>query len=209
MDIQTLEIVRKANRLANDLCTRDLHRIAQELGIEVIPLSFKKQRGAYKVLMRNRFIFIKDDLHPVMERIVLLHEIGHDALHREEAVKAGGFKEFNIFDMRQSRMEYEANIFASQISLPDDEILEYIENGYDIQQIARAMHSDINLVALKTDTLIAQGYRGYTSALKAPVRCFGNHLSGKRKSWFRTDNECGGAAILKNRTSRMGTPVGC
>ena len=83
----------------------------------------------------------------------MLHEIGHDALHREEAVKAGGFKEFNIFDMRQSRMEYEANIFASQISLPDDEILEYIENGYDIQQIARAMHSDINLVALKTDTL--------------------------------------------------------
>lgn len=50
---------------------------------------------------------------------------------------------------------------------------------------------------------------GYTSALKAPVRCFGNHLSGKRKSRFRTDNECGGAAILKNRTSRMGTPVGC
>ena len=75
LDIQTLEIVRKANRLANDLCTRDPHRIAQELGIEVIPLAFKKQRGAYKVLMRNRFIFIKDDLHPVMERIVMLHEI--------------------------------------------------------------------------------------------------------------------------------------
>ena len=50
---------------------------------------------------------------------------------------------------------------------------------------------------------------GYTSALKAPVRCFGNHLSGKRKSWFWTDNDCGGAAILKTRTSRMGTPVGC
>ena len=50
---------------------------------------------------------------------------------------------------------------------------------------------------------------GYTSALKAPVRCFGNHLSEKRKSLFQTDNKCGGAAILKNRTSRMGTPVGC
>lgn len=75
MDIQTLAIVRKANRLANDLCTRDPHRIARELGIEVIPLSFKRQRGAYKVLMRNRFIFIKNDLHPVMERIVMLHEM--------------------------------------------------------------------------------------------------------------------------------------
>ena len=38
---------------------------------------------------------------------------------------------------------------------------------------------------------------GYTGALKAPVRCFGNHLSGKGKSSFQTDNECSGAAILK------------
>lgn len=90
---------------------------------------------------------------------MLWHEIGHDVLHRQEAVAVGGFKEFNIFDMRENRMEYEANIFASQASLPDDTILEYIENGYDIQQIARAMCSDINLIALKVDTLIAQGYQ--------------------------------------------------
>ena len=55
-------------------------------------------------------------------------------------------------------MEYEANIFAAQISLPDDEILELIERGYDVQQIAKAMTSDINLVALKADDLIMQGY---------------------------------------------------
>ena len=29
---------------------------------------FNEQRGAYKVLMRNRFIFVKNDLHPVMEK---------------------------------------------------------------------------------------------------------------------------------------------
>ena len=56
-------------------------------------------------------------------------------------------------------MEYEANIFASQVALDDDEFLELCEKGYDIQQIARALHSDINLVALKSDTLISQGYR--------------------------------------------------
>ena len=89
MDIQTLEIVRKANRLTNELGTNDPHKIARELGIEVIPLSFKKQRGAYKVLMRNRFIFIKDDLHPVMERIVMLHEIGHDALKTDTLIAQG------------------------------------------------------------------------------------------------------------------------
>ena len=156
MDIQTLEIVQTANRLVDTLGTRDPHRIARELGIEVVPVDFKRQRGAYKVLMRNRFIFIKNDLHPVMESIVMLHEIGHDVLHRKEAVKAGGFKEFNIFNMQESRMEYEANVFASQVSLDDEEILEYIRYGYDIQQIASAMHSDTNLVALKTDALITR-----------------------------------------------------
>ena len=158
MDIQTLEIVQTANRLVDTLGTRDPNRIARELGIEVVPVDFRRQRGAYKVLMRNRFIFIKNDLHPVMENIVMLHEIGHDVLHRKEAVKAGGFKEFNIFDMRESRMEYEANIFTAQVSLADDEILEYISQGYDVQQIARAMYSDINLVALKADALMLQGY---------------------------------------------------
>ena len=158
MDIQTLEIVQTANNLVRDLGTRDPHKIARELGIEIIPMNYKRQRGAYKVLLRNRFIFIKNDLHPVMENIVLLHEIGHDVLHRKEAVKAGGFKEFNIFNMQESRMEYEAYVFVSQVSLDDEEILEYIRYGYDIQQIARAMHSDTNLVALKTDALIAQGY---------------------------------------------------
>lgn len=59
MDIQTLEIVQTANRLVDTLGTRDPHRIARELGIEVVPVDFKRQRGAYKVLMRNRFIFIK------------------------------------------------------------------------------------------------------------------------------------------------------
>ena len=146
MYASTSEIVRKANQLVIQCGTRDPHKIAEELDIEIMYCSFKAQRGAYKVIMRNRFMFVKDDLHPVMENNVLLHELG-------------GFEEFNIFDIRDSRMEYEANIFATQIALPDDDFLELAEQGYDVQQIASAMHSDVNLVALKADTLISQGYR--------------------------------------------------
>ena len=159
MYASTSEIVRRANQIVKLCGTRDPHRIADELGIEIMYCPFKSQKGAYKVIMRNRFMFVKEDLHPVMENIVLLHELGHDSLHRDEATKVGGFKEFNIFDIRDSRMEYEANIFASQIAIPDDDFLELAEQGCDVQQIARAMHSDVNLVALKADTLISQGYR--------------------------------------------------
>lgn len=159
MYASTSEIVRRANQIVKLCGTRDPHRIADELGIEIMYCPFKSQKGAYKVIMRNRFMFVKEDLHPVMENIVLLHELGHDSLHRDEATKAGGFKEFNIFDIRDSRMEYEANIFASQIAIPDDDFLELAERGCDVQQIARTMRSDVNLVALKADTLISQGYR--------------------------------------------------
>jgi len=78
---------------------------------------FRKSTG----IIRNRFMFIKDNLHPVMENIVLLHELGHDTLHREEATRTGGFEEFNIFEMQDNRMEYEANIFASQVALSTDD----------------------------------------------------------------------------------------
>lgn len=159
MYASTSEIVQKANHIVRLCGTRDPHRIADELGIEIMYCPFKSQRGAYKVIMRNRFMFVKEDLSPMMENIVLLHELGHDSLHRDEATKVGGFQEFNIFDIRDSRMEYEANIFATQIALPDDDFLELAEQGYDVQQIARTMHSDVNLVALKADTLISQGYR--------------------------------------------------
>ena len=129
--------------------TRNADRIERELGLIVMPRDFSLTKGAYMVIERNRYIFINKHLDPVMHDIVLLHEIGHDCSHRREAIQVGGLQEFNIFDMRNQRMEYEANMFAAQIALPDDEILEYIYGGYDVGQIARIMCSDINLVALK------------------------------------------------------------
>lgn len=60
--------------------------------------------------------------------------------------------------MREGRMEYEANVSCAEILLPDDEVVEYIQMGYDLHQIARAMRSDINLLAVKVDNLICKGY---------------------------------------------------
>lgn len=45
MDIKTLEIVKAANKIVKDCDTRSLYRLAKELGIEVVPLNFTKQRG--------------------------------------------------------------------------------------------------------------------------------------------------------------------
>jgi Zn-dependent peptidase ImmA (M78 family) len=147
-----------ADKFIKKYGTRDPEKIARELGVIIMECSFAKQKGIYKIIKRNRFIFINNNLDEITRKIVLWHELGHDTLHRAEAAKIGAFQEFNIFNMGKNRMEYEANIFAAQLALSDDDVLECIEMGYDVEQIATTLGSDINLVALKIDTLISQGY---------------------------------------------------
>ena len=118
---------------------------------------WQEQSGAYVEMMRQPIIYVAGRLDPVRKSIVIAHELGHHFLHRKEASQAGGFREFKIFDMALNRMEYEANIFAAQLILPDDEVMDYVYQGYDVSQIARAMNSDINLVALKVSSYIKDG----------------------------------------------------
>ena len=53
-------------------------------------------------------------------------------------------------------------MYASAGSIPDEEVIEYIMQGFDASEIARAMHSDINLVALKVSDLSRRGYAFHT-----------------------------------------------
>ena len=146
------------NDLVNRLGTRDPFRIAHELGIEVLFCEdFGPLKGMYRVIKRNRFIFINKDLSPRMQTIVCAHEIGHDQLHRSMA-KNDAIQEFMLYDMA-TKPEYEANIVAAEILLDTDTVLEYIyEYGYTSEQIARALYTDINLVALKVAHLAETGY---------------------------------------------------
>ena len=150
-------ITKKGAKLIHQYETRDPFKIAKEIGVNVMFVdNFEKLKGVYRVIKRNRWIFINSNLPEQMQRIVCAHELGHDQLHRALA-KGDGLMEFMLYNM-DSRPEFEANVLAAQILLPDDEVLEHIYSGYDAEQIARIMNTDINLVALKVATLNQQGY---------------------------------------------------
>lgn len=138
--------------------TRDPFRIAHELGVEVLFCDdFGPLKGMYRLIKRNRFIFINKDISPRMQRIVCAHELGHDRLHRHLA-KENALQEFMLYDMT-TKPEYEANIVAAEILLDSNELLAYVyEYGYTSEQIARAMNTDINLVALKIAHLAQAGH---------------------------------------------------
>ena len=146
------------NRLVKKCGSRNPFEIATDIGVEVLFCKdFGPLKGMYRVIKRNRFIFINKDLTDGMQRIVCAHELGHDQLHRQFA-KENPIQEFMLYDMR-SKPEYEANIVAAEILLDNEELLEYIYRyRYSAEEIAHAMNTDINLVALKIAHLTELGY---------------------------------------------------
>lgn len=151
-------IIRRALQLKRRYDTQNPFRIAEQLGIDVLCTDrLKRLKGMYRVIKRNRFIILNSKNSERMSRIVCAHELGHDQLHREFAGEQA-LQEFELYDM-SSRREYEANIFAAGLLIDNDELLEMIGQGYDTMQIAAATETDINLVALRVNCLIQDGYR--------------------------------------------------
>ena len=132
------------------------------------------------MIKRNRFIFLNNSLDENMLRIVCAHELGHDQLHRNMA-KTTPIHEFMLYDMK-SKPEYEANIVAAEILMDSDEVLRYIyEYGYTAEQIASAMSTDINLVALKVAHLATLGYNLHALEHKSN---FLNNVPSRSLDWL-------------------------
>lgn len=146
-----------ANKLIKKFDTRDPFQLCQAVGVEVFYADLGSLKGMYKYLKKNRFAVINENLDPFTKTLVCAHELGHDILHQNLARKVC-LQEFILYDMK-SRPEYEANIFASEILLPDDIILNLARDGYDIEQISKELCTDINLIALKVSSMNTRGYR--------------------------------------------------
>ena len=146
-------------KLVRRFKTRDPFVIAEGLGIQIYDnCEIGNLKGFYKVIKRNRCIFLNKNLSEREATLVCGHEIGHDQAHRKDLETLQYFPEFTLYNM-STRQEYEANIILATITLDDREILNYIKYyEYDAEQIARAMNSDINLIALKISHLIEMGY---------------------------------------------------
>ena len=110
------QLSRVGEKLVKRCGSRDPFEIARQLGINVMLCeNFGSLKGMYRVIKRNRFIFLNNSLDENMLRIVCAHELGHDQLHRNMA-KTTPIHEFMLYDMK-SKPEYEANIVAAEIDI--------------------------------------------------------------------------------------------
>lgn len=146
-----------AESLIKKYDTRDPFELCKAVGVYVVFADLGSLKGMYKYLKKNRFAIINEQLDSETKRLVCAHELGHDQLHQEIA-KHICLQEFALYDMK-NRPEYEANLFAAEILLPDDRILTHAHEGYDIEQIAKELSIDINLVALKVSSMNMRGHK--------------------------------------------------
>lgn len=152
----TDQAISAARRVFRQCRSRDPLRIAKDLDIEVLMRGdFVHQKGAFCVVLDQSFIILNDRLPESELRQVCAHELGHALLHREVAEKSV-LCEYDLFNMATS-IEYEANVFASELLIDPQEMRELLGAGSDIYSAARALDVNVNLLIIKLAELNRRG----------------------------------------------------
>ena len=149
-------IISKVNKLIKKYKTRDPFEICLKTGVEVVFADIGKLKGMYTCIKRNRFIVINGSLNEYMKNMVCAHELAHDQLHRNLSTTSW-LKDVNIYDTN-TKHEYEANLYAAELLIPEEKLIEYINEGLSIDEVSKSLCLDRNLIAMKVKLLIDDGY---------------------------------------------------
>ncbi|MBQ8227892.1 MAG: ImmA/IrrE family metallo-endopeptidase [Clostridia bacterium] len=149
-------------------------RLCDEMGIITLfapmgdsPVACK---GFFLTQSRIKSITINSDLSEDFQRIICAHELGHAMLHRDRS-GVNAFHDFSFFD-GVDRLEYEANIFAAEFLLPDDEVLKILNDDLSFFQAAAKLYVPAELLDFKFRTLKWKGYK----VIEPPLNATGNFL---------------------------------
>ena len=153
-------IPQKVQTLVKKYDTRDPFELCRKLRIGVKYRELCPQLKAYFFYQsRIKTVVLNSQTDAVVHRILCAHELGHATLHAEKLVAMRGFRELELFDC-SDRTEYEANIFAAELLIPDGELLEIL-NTEDCSffQAASALYVPVELLDFKFRVLKSKGYK--------------------------------------------------
>lgn len=139
-----MNIKKIANQLKRKYLTSNPFELAKCLNIIVIRAPLGKLAGCYMYKRRNRIIYINSDIEDegfLYE--VMAHEIGHAVLHRTENCYFIKNKTYLL----TSKIEKQANKFASEFLIDDDILEEY--RDYNREQLSRLLGYSQKLIELK------------------------------------------------------------
>ncbi|MEH7236790.1 ImmA/IrrE family metallo-endopeptidase [Bacillus sp. JJ1562] len=136
----------EVSRLVTKHRTNNPFEIASNKNIHVIPWNLHEEiKGFYRYDKRNKYIFINNNLDEKPQHFVCAHELGHAILHPR--ANTPFLREKTLFSI--DKLEVEANTFAVEMLLQDDQLYEYKDTSLSINEISEIFGVPKDLAHLK------------------------------------------------------------
>lgn len=166
-------ICEAVERLKKKYNETDLLKLCQAMGIIVIPQALGRGpdaiKGFFMESKRIKTITVNCNLPEIIQRIIIAHEIGHAVLHKASGVHA--FHEVTLFD-DSSVKEKEANLFAAELLMDDNAVLEMMNADNTFFSAAASLNVPMELLDFKFRLMKWKGYK----MVQAPIESRSNFL---------------------------------
>ncbi len=131
------------NKLHRKYKTKNPIELAGYLNIQVLFEELGSINGYYNTALRQKFIHINSDLPEFKQRFTAAHELGHALLHPK--ANTPFLRENTLFSI--DKFEKEANLFAVNLLISDEDLKEYQE--YGINQLSSIFGIHEKLIELR------------------------------------------------------------
>lgn len=149
-------IINNARRLISRFGTREPDELAEASGVNLWYRPLGELKGFYTYERRSRYIVINTQLERHLRKVVIAHELGHDQLHR--AFAGAGIRDTTLF-LSNNKTEREANLFAAEILIDEDEILDAMKYHDTVNAVASILRLPKEIVGFKLQIMKYEGYR--------------------------------------------------
>lgn len=123
----------EVNKLIKKYKTRDPFEIASLMNIHVIPWDLHEEiHGYYKYDKKNKYIVLNSNLKRNGQIFTCTHELGHAILHPR--ANTPFMRKHTLFSI--DKIEVEANTFAVELLLPDEQLSEYKDTNLSIYELS-------------------------------------------------------------------------
>lgn len=129
--------------------SRNPFDIADYLNIQIQIGQLGTPCGCYMFLKNHRCIFLNENLSENEMKLVMSHELGHAIMHR----KLNCYFIRNNTLLLDSKIESEANAFAANLLIPDEILMENMDNqNCTLVYISRMLGYNQKLIELRMKT---------------------------------------------------------
>ena len=151
-------IAKAVDMIVDRYQTRDPFQLCRELHVQLLYMDlYPDLKAFYACKGRQYRIVINSRIPEYLHRILAAHELAHHLEHRSIA-GATSYHEFELYNSQVS-VEYEANLFAAELLLTDEQVMEMLHEDTSFFRVARELEVPPELLDFKFRLMLHRGYR--------------------------------------------------